>query len=294
MNPSRKTIAVTLLAGVMTVGMPACSRDLPDEPSAGTPQADVSILQVPANDDFANAVVIGALPFTDDIGNTNEATAVDDPANDCLVDGHTVWYTFTPSVDTRINANTFGSDYDTGIAVYTGTPPSLTQIACNDDAITGQFVQSNLNFDAAAGTTYYFMVGSCCGSGGGHLVFNVSVSVNLGLTIDPTGSVDAKTGVATISGTVTCSEPVSVFLDGFIEQRVGRVILRGFFFTAVECDGATSWQVQVVADNGLFAGGQVKATVHAFAPDRDFVAQVSSVGNSPAHVPGSVREGETP
>ena len=37
----------------LTVWMTACSKDLPDEPSAGTPQADVSILQIPANDDFA-------------------------------------------------------------------------------------------------------------------------------------------------------------------------------------------------------------------------------------------------
>lgn len=237
--------------------MTACSRDLPDEPSAGTPQADVSIAAVPANDEFANAVVIGTLPFTASL-NTSEATAVGDPGNDCLVDAHTVWYQFTPSADMRINANTFGSDYDTGIAVYTGTPPTLTQIACNDDAILGQFVQSNVNFDAAAGTTYYFMVGSCCGSDGGNLVFNVNVSVNLGLTVDPSGSVDAKTGVATILGTVTCSEPVSGTLDGFIEQRIGRVILRGFFFTFFECDGVTSWEVQVVADNGLFAGVKSK------------------------------------
>jgi hypothetical protein len=132
------------LASVLTVWMTACSTDLPEEPSAGTPQADVSILQIPANDDFANAVVIGALPFTTSL-NTSEATAVDDPPNDCLVDAHTVWYQFTATEDIRLNANTFGSDYDTGIAVYTGTPGALTLVACNDDAITGQFVQSNVN-----------------------------------------------------------------------------------------------------------------------------------------------------
>jgi hypothetical protein len=275
MTLSLRTIAVPLLVGGMMV-MSACSEDLPDEPSAGGAQTDVSILQIPSNDDFANAVVISALPFTTSL-NTSEATAVDDPANDCLVDAHTVWYQFTPSANMRVNANTFGSDYDTGIAVYTGTPPSLTQIACNDDAVLGQFVQSNVNFDAAAGTTYYFMVGSCCGSDGGNLVFNVDVSVNLGLTVDPSGSVDAKTGVATISGTVTCSEPVSGTVDGFIEQRIGRTILRGFFFTGIECDGVTNWQVEVVADNGLFVGGRVQATVHAFVPDRDFAAQITTV-----------------
>ena len=276
MNPSPKAIAVTLLAGVMAVGMEACSRDLPDEPSTGTPQADVSILQVPANDEFANAVVIGALPFTTGL-NTSEATAVGDPANDCLVDAHTVWYEFTPSADMRINANTFGSDYDTGIAVYTGTFPNLTQVICNDDVILGNFVQSNVNFDATAGTTYFFMVGSCCGSDGGNLVFNVNVSVNLGLTVNPTGSVDAKAGVARISGTVTCSEPVSGTLDGFVEQRIGRAIIRGFFFIFFECDGVASWEVQVAADNGLFVGGRVRAVVNAFVPDRDFAQQITTV-----------------
>jgi hypothetical protein len=276
MIPSLKSSGVTLLASVMW--MTACSKDLPDEPNAGTPQADVSIAAIPANDDFANAGLIVTLPFTTSF-NTSEATAVDDPANDCLVDGHTVWYQFTPSADMRINANTFGSDgdFDTGIAVYTGTRGALTQITCNDDAVLGQFIQSNLNFDVTAGQTYFFMVGSFGDSPGGNLVFNVDVSVNLGLTVDPSGSVDAKTGVATISGTVTCSEPVSGTVDGFIEQRIGRAILRGFFFTFIECDGVTSWEVQVVADNGLFVGGRVQATVHAFIPDRDFARQVITV-----------------
>jgi hypothetical protein len=269
MSPSRKAIAVTLLAGVMTVGMTACSRDLPDEPSAGTPQADVSIAQVPANDDFANAVVISTIPFTDDIDNTNEATAVDDPANDCVVDGHTVWYKFTPSEDMRINANTFGSDYDTGIAVYTGTPGALTQITCNDDALPGRTVESNVNFDATAGVTYFFMVGSFGDSPGGHLLFNVSVSLNLALTINPSGSVNAKTGEATIRGTVSCAEPASGIMDGSVQQRIGRTLITGFFFTEFECDGVTPWQVQVRADNGLFTGGQVQVSVAALAFDRD-------------------------
>jgi hypothetical protein len=276
MNPSRKAIAGTLLAGVMTVGMTACSNDLPDEPSPGAPQADVSILAVPANDEFANAVAISTLPFTDNL-NTSEATAVGDPANDCQVGGHTVWYQFTPSADVRLNANTFGSDYDTGIAVYTGTPPNLTQITCNDDAITGQFVQSNVNFDAAAGTTYYFMVGSFGDSPGGNLVFRVDVSLNLGLTIDPSGSVDAKTGVATIRGTVTCAEPASGTLDGSVQQRIGRSLLNGGFFTFFECDGVTPWEVQVSAFDGLFVAGRLQVSVRAFAFDRDFTDVAATV-----------------
>jgi hypothetical protein len=281
MNRPLKALAVRLLPVVMTVWMTACSKDLPtgptQEPYTGAPQA-----QVPANDDFDNATVITTLPFIDNQNTTEATTEADEPAdpNDpavCFVGGHTVWYQFTPSVDMRINANTFGSDYDTGIAVFTSTNGDLSFVLCNDDAVTGQFVQSNLNFDAVAGTTYYFMVGSCCNSDGGNLVFRVDESVELGLTIDPTGSVNASTGEVTISGTITCAEPVSGTLDGFIRQRFGRFFVTGGFFTFFECDEdeVTSWQVQVVGDNGLFAGGRVEVTANAFAFDQDFI-QVST------------------
>ena len=172
MNPSRNAIAVTLLAGVMTLGVPACSRDLPDEPSAGTPQADVSILQVPANDDFDDAVVITTL-FTDHLNTSEATTAADDPIPSCAEGGQgpTVWYAFTPSHSKRIEVNTFGSDYDTDLVIYTGTRGDLTEIACNDDA--GNSVQSKVVFDAVAGETYFIMVGAFDSGPGGNLVFNL-------------------------------------------------------------------------------------------------------------------------
>ena len=172
MSPSRKANAMTLLAGVMTVGMTACSRDLPDEPSAGTPQADVSIAQIPANDDFDDAIVITTL-FTDNLNTSEATTAADDPIPSCAEGGQgpTVWYAFTPSHSKRIEVNTFGSDYDTDLVVYTGTRGDLTEIACNDDA--GNSVQSKVVFDAVAGETYFIMVGAFASGPGGNLVFNL-------------------------------------------------------------------------------------------------------------------------
>jgi hypothetical protein len=180
MNPSLKVIAGTL-AGIMMLGIAACSKDLPEEPSTGAPQADVTIAQVPANDDFDDAVVITTLPFTDNLNTSEATTAADDPADPddpaiCFIGGHTVWYQFTPSKDIRINANTIGSDFDTGIAVFTGTRGALTLIGCNDDLLTGRQVQSSVTFDAVAGQTYYFMVGSFGESPGGDLVFNLKVA----------------------------------------------------------------------------------------------------------------------
>jgi hypothetical protein len=180
MNPSLKVIAGTL-AGVTTLWMTACSKDLPEEPSTGAPQAEVTIAQIPANDDFDDAIVFTTLPFTDNLNTSEATTAADDPADPedpavCFIGGHTVWYQFTPSEDTRVNANTVGSDYDTGIAVFTGTRGALTLIGCNDDVLTGRNRVSSVTFDAVAGQTYYFMVGSFGDSPGGNLVFNVKVA----------------------------------------------------------------------------------------------------------------------
>ena len=107
---------------------------------------------IPANDDIAAATTIGSLPFTDTLDTTEATTAADDPT--CAGSGHTVWYTFTPSADIRLDANTFGSSYDTTISVYAGSPGALTQIACNDDA---SGLQSQVVFDATGGQTLYIL-----------------------------------------------------------------------------------------------------------------------------------------
>jgi hypothetical protein len=266
MHRSLLRLALASGVAVLTASMTACSNDLPDEPSAGAPQADVGILAVPANDDFEAAEVIPELPFTDSDITTDATTAPDDPA-DCFGNETTVWYQFTPSVDTRINANTLGSDYDTGLAIYTGTRGDLTEIGCNDDFIfTGG--PSSVTFDASAGVTYFFKVGSFAGTPGGNLVFNVNVALEVELTIDPVGSVNGATGVATIRGTVTCSRDASGDIGVELRQRVGRAIISGFSGITVQCDGVTQWEAVVDPQNGLFVGGraEVSAFVSVFDP----------------------------
>ena len=137
----------------------------------------------PANDAYANATGISNLPFTDITINTSAATVSpsDDPSN-CYDPFNTVWYKGTPNANLEIEANTFGSGYNTTLTVVTGSPGSFTLIACNDDSgISGSEVQSQVTFNATAGVTYYFMVGSKA-TGGGNLVFN-AISTSLGEVI---------------------------------------------------------------------------------------------------------------
>ena len=168
-----RTLAVTMLAGVIAVSTPGCSNDLPTDAAEKLgPDAVQNLVAPPTNDDFDDATQIRKRPFTDTIVTEGATTAADDPIPSCANGGRgpTVWYTFTASGNQRIEANTFGSDYDTDLVVYTGTRGDLTEIACNDDA---DGVHSMVVFDAVAGETYYFMVGAFASGPGGSLVFNL-------------------------------------------------------------------------------------------------------------------------
>ena len=218
----------------------------------------------PDNDDFENATVISALPFTDTEDTTDATTAADDP--DCFGNGHSVWYEFTPSEDVTLVALTSGSDYDTTLSAYTGTRGSLDQIACNDDS---NGLQSRIQFDANSGTTYWLMVASCCDSPGGRLVLTVDElgpPVTLGLSIRSTGSV-TRSGVATISGTVTCSQPVEVDLVGSLRQAHRRSVSLGYSSSHVSCDGTASWSLRLQGETGPFSPGTARARVTASAED---------------------------
>jgi hypothetical protein len=121
----------------------------------------------PANDEIAHATVIPALPFTDGpLGTTAATPAASDP--DCFSwgTGPTVWYVFTPTTDLSIIVDTFGSNYDTTLSVYTGAPGALTPLTCAHN--------SQVVFPAVDGTTYYIMVGSFAGGPGSSLRFHAA------------------------------------------------------------------------------------------------------------------------
>ncbi|MGH9290192.1 MAG: hypothetical protein ACRD0V_18175 [Acidimicrobiales bacterium] len=87
-----------------------------------------------------------------------------------------------------------------------------------------------------------------------------------------------KTGAA-VSGTLTCSLPAQVFIEGFASQRAGRVKVQGSFFAEVDHDGSAAWTADLVAFNGRFVGGYVSVDVFAFGFDgqQDDDAQASAV-----------------
>lgn len=129
---------------------------------------------VPPNDDFPGTTV-GFLPFTDGPLSTAKATVEQGEPSPCGGIGKTVWYRFTATVDTSVQADTIISNYDTVLAVYTGPPSAtsfseLTPVECNDDFF-GQ--QSMVQFSATATTTYYVQAGGF-NSATGNLRFSLA------------------------------------------------------------------------------------------------------------------------
>jgi len=123
----------------------------------------------PANDDFANAKVVPALPFRDTVS-TAGATQEEFELSSCDTGKHTVWYSFTPDTTQFVQADTLGSDFDTVLAFYTGASlASLTFVGCNDDT---DGLQSTVTAKLNQGQTYYFQVGGFYGYKGS-LVFHL-------------------------------------------------------------------------------------------------------------------------
>ena len=79
--------------------------------------------------------------------------------------------------------------------------------------------------------------------------------------VEQGGGVTAKTGVARVSGTVTCEgAAVVVNVSGTLRQRAGRVINQGGLFAELEpaCDGTPiAWMTEVVAPLGAGGMGEV-------------------------------------
>lgn len=113
----------------------------------------VQAIPPPANDDFANATPVGALPFSDTVNHAIAATTEPGEPAPCEGGGQSgsLWWAFTPSASGSYSANASNqlSGFTT-LAAFQGTSlANLTQVGCS--GFTGV-----LTFQATAGHTYFF------------------------------------------------------------------------------------------------------------------------------------------
>jgi len=93
------------------------------------------------------------------------------------------------------------------------------------------------------------------------------------LSITASGTVNKTTGVAVVSGTLTCSTPgvVQLKVDLSQEQKQRRIThtVVGSATFSVSCSGATAWATAVTGSNGVFVNGAAHAaaeTLNASPP----------------------------
>jgi hypothetical protein len=162
---------------------------------------------VPANDDFLAAVPLAGPPlsveFDDNEGATKQGGEPDHAGN---AGGHSVWYSWTPSVsaDVVVSTCTISPGIDTLLAVYTGSAvDDLTPVVSNDERAEARChsTDSEVAFEASAGTTYRIAVDGKGGSEGEFELVLKGPAPNDGFdnaeTIGSDASVSGTTDLAT-------------------------------------------------------------------------------------------------
>jgi len=136
------------------------------------------IVAPPPNDAFASSVPVTTLPFSHATNILGASADPTDPTPPCGGGSRakSVWYSFASTSNALMTADTFGSDYDTILSIWTGAPGSFSLVQCNHNT---DVVHTQLAFSSSPGTTYSFMVSdaqgsiSCCI---GNLVLHVAHS----------------------------------------------------------------------------------------------------------------------
>src|SRR6185369_13342714 len=140
--------------------------------SATSVDATLTVVVPPGNDDFADRIAVSG-PTNSLSGNSLGASKeAGEPAHAGFPGGKSVWWSWTAPAGGNVLVTTFGSSFDTLLAVYTGSSvSSLTPITSNDQASGGN--QSAVVFSAIFGTTYRIAVDGYAGDAG-----NISLNIN--------------------------------------------------------------------------------------------------------------------
>jgi len=99
----------------------------------------------------------------------------------------------------------------------------------------------------------------------GTFIVTVFGPLQFDVTLNIQGMVVSKTGVATVSGKLSCSRAIPVYLVGTVRQLfANRVYITGTFSVQVNCSApSTPWNATLIGDNGRFGSGSATVTVDA-------------------------------
>lgn len=168
--PALLCLVVPLATAALAAALPSRS-DVPPVVKVGGPHVGGEGCTIPGNDDCANATVIAALPYNDNVNTECATDEAGEPVSTCTTASASIWYRYTPATAEIITVSLAGSSFDTTLMAWEGTCGAFTEVACNDDFGAG--LQSEATFFAAAGTSLYFQIAGFDGDFG-DVVLNVT------------------------------------------------------------------------------------------------------------------------
>lgn len=129
----------------------------------------------PPNDDFDGRILLTGELLSVTATNTAASRETGEPEHGALRGAqHSLWWSFAAPVESAVIVDTSGSDFDTVLAVYTGSAVStLVEVASNDD-VGGGTNTSLVGFVAFPDTVYHLAVD---GFLSGRVVLNVRASL---------------------------------------------------------------------------------------------------------------------
>ncbi|HEV2829405.1 MAG TPA: NF038122 family metalloprotease [Pyrinomonadaceae bacterium] len=227
----------------------------------------ITAVPTPANDNFINAQVITGNSGTANGTNKFATKETGEPIHsaDGVASAKSVWYRWTAPNSGTATITTLGSNYDTLLAVYTGSAVNGLTLPSesfrNDDEVPGSVFTSRVDFPAVAGTTYQIAVDGYGGDQG-----------DVTLTWSLPGSGGSNTVQFTVSSdSVTETFHTSTKVDLVVTRTGNTAGTATVNYTSSNVSASDRTDYLAALGTLQFAAGETSKTISVFIIDDGYV-----------------------
>lgn len=185
------------------------------------------------SDSFATAQALTGAHISLTSSNVAATTETNEPSPVGRGFGHSLWWSWTAPESGIVSLSTAGSQFDTVLAIYSGTTlGGLTRVASGDDASRSDRT-SRVRFRAVAGTTYFITVAGYTSASG-----QVKLSIDLAAPGSYAGVLTPDAGPDALAASITLRLSANLGYTGAV-----RFAARSYPFRGTLAAGADSIMV---------------------------------------------------